>query len=198
MTMFSSSDLKHWRRRLVVKGENEELFNTSVCEGPDGFVMAYESNDPAYPPFTVKFARSADLEHWTKIPESTFGMNRYTACPCIRYANGYYYVLYLEQRTPRWVFETYITRSRDLKHWELSVANPVLVAEDLDEGINASDPELLELDGNTYVYYAVGDQLSSMNVKRVVYPGPLAEFLESWYNKPGIPDWGAASGKAGE
>jgi alpha-L-fucosidase len=191
VTMFSSSDLKHWRRKVVVKGENEGVFNTSVCEGPDGFVMTYESNDPAYPPFTVKLARSADLQKWTKIPEATFGTNRYTACPCIRYANGYYYVLYLEHRTPRWRFETYITRSRDLKHWELSSANPVLAVDDIDEGINASDPDLVEFEGKTYLYYAVGDQLSWMNVKRVVYPGSLAKFLASWYKKPGIPDWGS-------
>lgn len=194
VTLFTSSDVKHWESKVVLEGENEGIFNTSVCRGPDGFVMAYESNDPAYPPFTVKVARSSDLEHWTKIPEATFGTNRYTACPCIRYANGWYYVLYLEHRAPRWVFETYITRSKDLRHWELSAANPVLRAEGLDEGINASDPELVEFQGKTYVYYAVGDQLSWMNIKRAVYPGPMAKFLESWYTSPGIPDWGTAAG----
>jgi hypothetical protein len=196
VTLFKSSDLQHWESKVVIEGEKEGLFNTSVCKGSNGFVMAYESNDPSYPPFTIKFARSPDLEHWKKIPEATFGTNRYTACPCIRYTNGWYYVLYLEQRTPRHVFETYITRSRDLRHWELSVANPVLRAEDLDEGINASDPEILEFKGKTYVYYAVGDQLTWMNIKRAVYPGPMAEFLESLYASPGIPDWGTAAGAA--
>jgi hypothetical protein len=76
------------------------------------------------------------------------------------------------------------------------VANPVLRAEDLDEGINASDPEILEFKGKTYVYYAVGDQLTWMNIKRAVYPGPMAEFLESLYASPGIPDWGTAAGAA--
>jgi alpha-L-fucosidase len=196
VTLFKSSNLKDWESKVVIEGENEGIFNTSVCPGPDGFVMAYESNDPAYPPFTVKFARSSDLEQWTKIPEATFGTNRYTACPCIRYANGWYYVLYLEQRTPRWFFETYLTRSQDLRHWELSAANPVLRAEGLDEGINASDPELVEFQGKTYVYYAVGDQRTWMNIKRAAYPGPMAEFLESWYASPGIPDWGTAAGAA--
>ena len=193
VTLFKSSDLKRWESKVVVQGENEGIFNTSVCQAPGGFVMAYESNDPAYPPFTVKFARSKDLENWTKLPESTFGTNRYTACPCLRYAGGYYYVLYLEHRTPRWFFETYITRSKDLRHWELSAANPVLTPDDLDEGINASDPELVEFEGKTYVYYAVGDQLTWMNTKRVTYPGSLRRFLESWFKTPGIPDWGAAT-----
>jgi hypothetical protein len=73
----------------------------------------------------------------------------------------------------------------------LSSANPVLAVDDIDEGINASDPDLVEFEGKTYLYYAVGDQLSWMNVKRVVYPGSLAKFLASWYKKPGIPDWGS-------
>ena len=184
VTMFKSSDLQRWESHVVVKGENENLFNTSVCKGPDGFVMAYESDDPAYTPFTIKFAHSHDLENWEKLPDAIYGKDRYAACPCIRYSDGWYYVLYLEHQTPRWVFETCITRSRDLHSWELSSANPVLRAEGLDEGINASDPEIIEFDKKTYLYYAVGDQLTWMNVKRAAYPGSLAKFLKSWFAAP--------------
>jgi len=191
VTVFHSSDLKHWETAVAVEGTNEGIFNSSVCRGLGEFVMAYESNDPTYSPFTIKFARSKDLVHWAKLPNSTFGTNRYTACPCIRYSRGYYYVLYLEQRTPRWCFETYITRSKDLVHWELSAANPVLRAEGLDEGSNASDPDLIEWQGQTLVYFAVGDQRTWMNLKRATYPGPLADFLASWFIVPGIPDRGA-------
>jgi len=190
VTMFKSSDPEHWESHVVIEQENEHLFNSSVCEGPDGFVMAYESNDPAYPAFTTKFARSSDLETWDKIPDAVFGTNRYTACPCIRCANGYYYVLYLENRAPRHFFEMYITRSKDLRTWELSSANPVLRPMDIDDGINTSDPELLEYGGKTYLYYAVGDQLTWMNIKRGMYPEPLQAFLESWYRQPGIRDHG--------
>ena len=116
--MFKSRDLANWESKVVITQENENLFNSSVCEGPDGFVMAYESNEPAYPAFTTKFARSKDLETWTKLPDSTFGTNRYTACPCVRFVNGFYYVLYLENRRPRHYFETYVTRSKDLEHWD--------------------------------------------------------------------------------
>jgi hypothetical protein len=192
VTLFKSGDLKNWESHIVIPGDNEQLFNTSVCQGPDGFVMAYESNTPDFPPpFTIKFAASTDLENWTRLPEATFGTNRYAACPCVRYANGYYYALYLEARAPRHYFETYITRSVDLVHWELSAANPVLIPDEIDDGINASDPELVEIDGQTWVYYCVGDQLTWMNVKRALYPGSLPEFLESWYTNPGIPDWGS-------
>jgi hypothetical protein len=190
VTMFKSADLRHWDSRVVLTGKNEEIFNTSVCPGREGFVMAYESNDPAYPAFTIKFARSADLERWEKIPDAMFGINRYTACPCIRYADGWYYVLYLEHRTPRWFFETYITRSKDLLHWELSSANPVLRPEGLDEGINASDPDIVEYQGKTLLFFAVGDQLTWSDTKSVTYPGSMADFFRSWYAAPGIPDCG--------
>jgi alpha-L-fucosidase len=154
--------------------------------------MAYESNDPSYPPFTIKFAHSPDLENWRKMPDAIFGTDRYAACPAIRFVDGYYYVLYLEHRRPRWVFETYITRSKDLRHWALSASNPVLRATGLEEGINASDPDLIEFQGKTYLYYSVGDQRTWMNIKRAVYPGTMETFLKSWYMLPGIEDHGTA------
>jgi hypothetical protein len=192
VTLFKSSDLKHWDKKLALQQENEHIFNTSVCEGPDGYVMAYESDDPKYPAFTIKFAVSKDLENWSKVPDAIFGTNRYTACPCIRYANGYYYALYLEHRSPRHYYETYITRSRDLKRWELSSANPVLYPIDMGDGINASDPEVVEFEGKTYIYYSVGDQLTWMNMKSAVHPGSLGSFYEQWYRQPGIEDCGTS------
>ena len=187
VTLFKSSDLVNWEEKLVVKQiETEHLFNSTVCKGPDGFVLAYETNDPAYPAFSVKFATSDDLLSWTKIPDVVFGTDRYTACPCIRFVEGFYYMMYLERRAPRWFFETYIARSKDLKTWELSPSNPVLTPEGVDEGINASDPDVVEFKGKTTVYYAVGDQLTWMNIKGAVYPGSAKEFFESWFARGGI------------
>ena len=191
VTLFSSKNLETWEQRVIVTQENEHLFNSSLCKGPDGYVLAYESNTPDYPAFTTKFAASKDLQTWDKLPEATFGTNRYTACPEIHYSNGYYYVLYLENRAPRHYFETYVTRSKDLKTWELSSANPVLSPQGLDEGINASDPALIEFDGKTHVYYSVGDQLTWMNVKSGVFSGTADEFFTRCYRQPGIPDHGS-------
>ena len=101
--------------------------------------------------------------------------------------------MYLERRAPRWQFETWVTRSRDLRHWELSPANPVLRADGLDEGINASDPDIVEVDGSTFIYFAVGDQRTWMNVKKTRYPGTMRQFYESWFVTPGVPDCGAIS-----
>ena len=190
VTLFSSNDLKTWTKQVIIKQENEHLFNSSLCKGPDGFVLAYESNDQKFPGFTTKFAQSKDLKSWEKLPKATFGTNRYTACPDIHYSEGYYYVLYLENRKPRHYYETYLTRSKDLINWELSSANPILSPNGLDEGINASDPAIVEYKGNTHVYYSVGDQLTWMNVKRGQYPKSIHAFFASFYTQAGIPDAG--------
>ena len=34
VTLFKSIDLKTWEQKVIVKQENEHLFNSSVCEGP--------------------------------------------------------------------------------------------------------------------------------------------------------------------
>lgn len=186
VTLFRSTDLKNWEKHLAIKQErNEHLFNSSVCAGPEGFVMAYESNYPEYPAFTIKFATSKDLVTWEKLPGAIFGTNRYTACPAIHYTNGHYYLLYLERRAPLWFFETYIARSENLRDWEYSPRNPVLSPREIDDGINASDPDIIEYNGQTHLYYAVGDQRTWMNIKRAVHDGPMTNFLEAWF-PPGL------------
>ena len=189
VTQFESSDLINWSsHRIIRQNAREHFFNSSVCQGPHGFVLAYESDDPAWPAFTVKFAQSKDLVRWTSAPGAIFGKKRYTACPTIRFAQGYYYLLYTEHRVPRWFFETYIARSKDLVAWELSGANPVLTPQAIDDGINTSDTDLAEVDGKTWLYYAVGDQRTRMNVKRAVFNGSMTQFLESWFKTPSVPD----------
>ncbi len=181
VTLFKSKDLHSWEQATVVKQEQEHLFNSSVCVGEQGFVMAYESDDPKYPPFTIKFAKSADLEHWTKVPDTVFGADRYAACPCIRYVDGNYYLMYLEHRQPRWFFETYLARSKDLKSWESSPSNPIL-SPGLNDGVNASDPDIMEFQGRTYLYYSVGDQRTWTKLRCVSAPVGLSQFFESNYH----------------
>ena len=190
VTMFQSADLVKWSHKVVIKQEDEHLFNSSVSSGPDGFIMAYESNDTDYPAFTIKFAHSNDLENWTKLPDAVFGTNRYTACPTIRFADGFYYLLYLESRNPGHYFDTFIARSSNLKNWERSSANPVLSPEGLDEGINSSDPDIIEWRGKTMLFYGVGDQLTWMNLKYNVYAKSMKDFFQWWFKAPGIPDVG--------
>ncbi|WP_145952070.1 hypothetical protein [Paludisphaera borealis] len=176
---FTSTDLKTWRRELAVEqGPGEALLNVSVCRDDQGYLMAYESNNPVS--FCFKFARSKDLAHWDKIPGLIFtGVNNeYSACPVVRFVAPYYYVIYLHAAVEGhkgWI--SYLARSKDLADWELSPLNPILEASD-GEGINNSDVDLFEWEGKTYIYYATGNQSTWSAVRAAQFDGPLKEFFE--------------------
>ena len=146
--------------------------------------MAYESDNPRS--FCAKFARSTDLATWTKLDVPTFqgpNGNEYSACPCIRYCDGYYYMMYLAENRVQGGqsgFATELARSKDLSTWEYSDQNPVLTPSS-GEGINNSDVDLIEIDGKTYVYYATGDQLTWVNVKYAIYDGTMSNFFASYF-----------------
>lgn len=178
---FWSRDLASWKSaNALLPDEGEKLYNETVCEADGQFVMAYESKESKYPPFTIKFAESPDLRTWTKIPAAIYGTDRYTACPTLRYINGTFYMLYLEWLQPKWWFETYLTRSTDLIHWEQSPRNPVLVPEGI-EGINTSDIDLVEFGSNVIVYYLYGDQKTWHQATSAKFSGTLKEFFEYYY-----------------
>ncbi len=99
----------------------------------------------------------------------------------------------MEHKKPRHYFETFIARSKDLINWELSSANPVISPEELDEGINTSDPDIIEIDGSTFLFYGVGDQLTWMNIKFNKYDKSINEFFQWWFEAEGIPDAGNES-----
>jgi len=179
---FTSTDLKTWKRSLVIPQERgEHLFNCSVCRDGRGFLMAYESNQPVS--FCFKFARSADLAKWKKIPGLVFaGLNgkEYSACPVIRYFAPYY-VIFLHTAIPgHHGFVSFLARSRDLIASELSPGNPILESGP-GEGINNSDVDLFEWQGNTYLYYATGDQATWSSVRVAMYHGPMQQFFESYF-----------------
>ena len=138
--MACSKDLRDWSpARCVISGaEGEKIWNQSVCWDGSRFVMAYETD--SHVKFTIKFAVSDNLWDWRKLPEAIYGADWYTACPTLRYARGYYYMLYTEYRRPRWWFETWLTRSRDLIMWETAPHNPVL-APDASQPVHPHCPE---------------------------------------------------------
>jgi len=183
---FSSRDLKEWTREpAIARDGDEHLFNTSVCRDGQGYLMAYESNKPVA--FCFKFARSKDLATWEKIPGLVFtGMGgEYSACPVIRYFAPYYYVIYLHAAIPGhkgWV--SFLARSKDLVTWDLSPKTPILEAGE-GEGINNSDVDLFEWQGNTYVYYATGDQATWGKIGCALYPGPMKAFFEGYFPERG-------------
>ena len=179
---FSTTDLKNWKRELAIpQAPGEHLFNVSVCRDDQGYVMVYESDKPVQ--FCFKFARSADLSHWRKLDGLAFtGLGgEYSACPVIRHVAPYYYVIYLHAAVPGhkgWI--SFLARSQDLVAWELSPFNPILEAGP-GEGVNNSDVDLFEFEGNTYVFYATGDQQTWGCVRLAMFAGPLREFFEGHF-----------------
>lgn len=175
---FRSTNLTNWQRESAIPTEGDEhLFNTSVCRDDQGFLMAYESSKPVQ--FCFEFARSKDLSRWQKVPGLTFTgvKNEYSACPVVRYFAPYYYVIYLHAAIPGhpgWV--SFMGRSQDLATWELSPFNPILEPSP-GEGVNNSDVDLFEWEGNTYLFYATGDQATWSSLRVAQYAGPIKEFF---------------------
>ena len=203
---FVSSDLENWEESTaLVFPENIKIFNTSVCRADGKYVMAIEigGNAPEVGVgFTCVFAESADLINWTLMDmmEYSYSRDRYTACPCIRYCDGYYYIICLE-RLPfhRWV--PYIARSRDLKDYELGDINPIMMFDNDDKNVihperfteeelsyienaincNNSDFDMCYYGGKTVITYSWGNQLGKEFLALAEYDGTEEEFLRSFF-----------------
>ena len=179
---FVTTDLKTWKTEKIISPEGgEHLFNTSVCKDDNGYLMAYESDQPVQ--FCFRFARSSDLSKWDRIPGITFlgEHHEYSACPVIRYHKPYYYVIYLHaplEGHNGWI--SYMARSKNLENWELSPYNPILEA-GAGEGRNNSDVDLIEFEGKTYLYYATGDQETWGTVRVAMYDGAEKAFFEKHF-----------------
>ena len=212
---FTSSDLIHWNKKTVVEfPENFELFNTSVCRGDGGYMMAVEcagaGTSKGHPaenryigvPFTEFFASSPDLEGWELLPlENGYSRDRYVACPALRYAGGWYYMICLEA-LPLTRYAPYIYRTKDFVTWEIGLYNPILLASEEDRhpkpgaalspesearlaahmDINNSDVDLCEYGGRTYVLYQTGNQQGDGTLCEAVFDGGMQEFLEAYFN----------------
>ena len=203
-----SSDLERWTVWPALRLPGWKIFNTSVTAGDRGYVMAIEISEPrsvAGVPFTVVFARSEDLRHWKLLPTErfSFGVDRYTACPTLRYLDGWYYMTYLERRPGR-RYETWLARSRDLTDWQLSPMNPFLSAGEADRrianprltaeekkrirsavNINNSDVDFCEYGGQVYIYYSWGNQRGVEFLAEARYEGSLSKLLAAFFSETG-------------
>ena len=197
---FSTTDLKNWKQETVIKRQgNEQFFNTSVCRGPEGYVMAFESDVPVR--WCFRFARSKDLSHWERIPDLDFAdVEGKTAAanPTLRYIAPYYYMVYgvwsyqpkpwkcYEYQLPETKYTTVVARSKDLITWDLSPTRGPMLDPVAGEGINNTDADLFEFEGNTYMYYATGDQQSWGTIRVAMYAGPMKQMLEAYF-PAGVP-----------
>lgn len=200
---FRSTDLVHWTSEVALNLPNWGMYNTSVCKADGRYVMAIEIDRPpeeAGVPFTMRFAESKDLEHWSLAPgDRVFAKDRYTACPSIRYlSDGQFYMVYLEEE-PGPHYRPYVARSKDLIHWEVAKNAPLLSPSDDDRriapiakltdaekrriatavDINNSDVDFCELHGQCLISYSWGNQLGIEHLALATYPGTLEHLLRS-------------------
>ncbi len=191
--MVHSDDLKNWSDPVVVleAEPQEKFFNVSVCRGETSFIMLVESNDPAWPAFTFKYFSSDNLTEWERVPDALYGVDKYVGGPALYFEGGWYYTLYLQSLPDRY-YETRVTRSHDLVHWEdapesrpfvtFNPENPVhpLRPPEIREQ-NASDAELCYWNGKTRIYYTGGDQRYAGDLQHAEFNGTPRELLESFY-----------------
>lgn len=146
-------DLAVWEKTAVLSfPENFELFNTSVCKGPDRYMMAVEcawrgqssgdernrvGNPYIGVYYTEFFASSPDLANWELLPfETAYTPQRYCACPALRFSEGYYYMICLEA-LPLGRYAPYIYRTEDFDVWEIGIPDPILMPSEEDRRMKA-------------------------------------------------------------
>jgi len=198
LVMTCSSDLVNWSEpKTVLRAlPGEHFFNVGICRGPDKFILLYETDDSSWPPFTFRYCQSDDLCNWQLLQEAVYGKEKYVGGPALYYENNYYYTLYLEALDNAW--ETRITRSKDLVHWEdaplerpfitydPTIKNMPLCKPEVHE-CNASDVELCYWQGKTIIYFTGGNQLFGGDLQLAEFDGTPAELLELYFAEPELP-----------
>jgi len=189
-----SSDLLNWSQPMtVLDSPAGEIFNVAVTRDNDGFAFLWETNGVGTP-FTIMYGRVNNLtESWNGgiIEGAVYGQNKYTGGPALYYEDGWYHTLYLEQLTVgQW--ETRITRSQDLTHWQdapdgrpfitfdESRTNMPLRPLDAHE-TNASDAELCYFQGMTVVYFTGSDQIVGGDLQWAMFDGTPRELFEQFF-----------------
>ena len=201
--VFWSRDMNNWTSQTALEIPGWGIYNNSVCKAGDRYIMAIEVGEPPEvvgTRFTIFFAESDDLLHWKLLPSNcVYSRERYTACPAIRFVDGYFYMIYLEAR-PGPSYVPHIVRSKDLMHWESSPLNPVMEFSDEDKkianprltqqqrehikraiNINNSDVDLCEFQGKVVIYYSWGNQRGTEFLAVAIYDGTLKQFLKGFF-----------------
>ena len=201
--VFVSTDLAAWDHQTALRLPGWGIYNNGVCKGPDGYRMAFEVGEPGEYSgnrFTMFFAHSNNLRDWVLGPlEEVYTKEKYSACPALRYYDGWYYMVYLE-RIEQWYFAPYVVRSRDLVTWEASGKNPLFAPDDADkqianpklteeqrkhiaesDNINNSDVDFCTYKGTTYISYSWGNQRGTEFLAQATFAGTEQELLEGMF-----------------
>ena len=206
LVFYRSEDLINWEQYSTLELPGWRIFNMNIAKMNDVYTLLIEINAPEEEcgrPFTFRFLQSTDLTNWTLTPsDCVFQKDRYAGSPALYTFEGdpYYYVAYLEAY-PNHRYANCLARSKDLKVWEYSPINPVLMydeAEDKKIGspfltprdrerieaaldINNSDMELCEYLGRTIIYYSWGDQRGTEFLAEACYEGGMHELLKAFF-----------------
>lgn len=192
-----SDNLVDWSEpETVLRSENgESIFNFGVCRDlHGGFVLLYETNDAQWPPFTFKYCRSDNLRDWRVVPGAVYGHDKYVGGPALYQEGDWFYTLYLESLGDHH-YETRITRSRDLLHWEDAPAGRPFLSFDPDRDMdpvhypgvresNASDAECCYFNGKTIIYFNGGNQgeiSPGADLQVAEFDGTLRELFEYFF-----------------
>jgi hypothetical protein len=204
LTVFTSKDCLHWKQHEGFRDPRFRLCNTSACKTPDGYLMSIEivqGSPGGIGYFSGRFLTSKDLIHWTLLPDDCrIQLGGKAISPhCLRYADGWYYQFSTVGGYPTgWVL--LLDRSRDLKKWEPSPFNPIMVAEAADKQIanpkltadqrakiakahnrDNSDIDFCEYRGKLVINYCWGNQVGTEFIAEGEYAGNEAQFLKEWF-----------------
>jgi hypothetical protein len=205
--IFRSNDLINWESHLIVEmPEDWQLYNTSMCKGPNGYVLLFESGTPPEIvgcQFTMFYALADDIwGTWTVLdPQKySFTKERYSGGQEIKYIGEYYYISTVEELPCR-RYVNYIARTKDFLEYEIAMRNPVLMYDDNDKkiyredyfseqqldtilnavNVNNSDLSYCEFEGKTRISYSWGNQLGKEFLALAEYDGSIEEFVNSFF-----------------
>lgn len=155
------------------------LFNTSVCHDPlnNRYVMAYETDEPGKPMFNIRwFESSSPNGPWSPYG-GVFGADRYVACPTLKFStvSNWWYMFYLVNEGGQ--FRTRVAKAADPSAVWTESTSCILIPKFPDDLTNVSDFDFIEFNSVTYAVYAVGDQTTAMDIKRVWWTQTQNQFL---------------------
>jgi len=200
--IYESQDLIHWEKRTLLERPGWQFYNSSLTRGPEGYVLCMEAGAPKEAvgphPFTMFFAVSPDMIHWTFLPDDmAFSKERYMGGPWMRYSEGWYYLITVTE-LPCQRYTNYIYRTQDFHTWYVGLYNPLLMPDEEDRKISPlatdltqehlreietgfissnSDVDMCDWQGKTLITYNAGNQLGFYYMAEAEYDGTVAQFL---------------------
>jgi hypothetical protein len=180
IVMSSTTDLVTWTPWVSIFkidiAYSHQVYNTSVIHTPDGFVMAYEiDGEPGQTGYSWQVAVGPTLTSMVRV--SNLFSTSYSACPVVKYVNGYYQFLYLAELNG--VMVTKAARTKDFITYETT--DKLFLAPSPNEGRNNSDVDLVEMDGKVFINYIDGNQQGWGDQMTALYDGTLSEMFDKMW-----------------